>query len=449
VTIRPDRLQADLVSLVEDYCQRVCPAVLGQHRDDSVASPLGIWLLLALCVDAASGQDRTELEAVLGCSAEEAGHLIGSFLDSPPPALRSALALWVEEADITPAFSAWSRKLPRGVEQGGIPSQAEADRWADRHTSGLIKRFPIEIYRWTRLILTSALATNVSWVTPFSVAAAQDHWPTSSPWHDRVDQVLLDEHPNELTFLAATEQAGIVAVHVALARENVAVMSVSADPAVDRLLVFKAAYQLASLCRLDQLRTARYSLFDLPLGRGHSWEITEREVPVHRAGEHTERVVSTTLPAWRTEGRLDLMASPLFGASAAASALLKLIEPHPLGDEIKAVQSASASYSPEGFEAAAVSVLGIEFTGMGPSPSETGLEREASICIDHPYATIALSGSMSDFDRSRAGHSDAFCLPLFSAWVATPEEAAAERAISAGPLPGSCPKRAPPNGRRR
>ena len=391
MSVGRERDGVDLVDLVSTYCRRVGPAVLEQHAGDSVSSPLGIWLLLAACAAGATGQQRAEIEEAVGCSASEAAHLLARFLAAPPPALHTALALWVREADVTPALSEWSATLPPEVERGGIPSQADADRWAGRHTYGLINRFPTRITRLTRILLTSALATKVCWDTPFSVGSAREQLPGSSPWLARVGQVLVDQEPGPLTFLAVTEPAGVVAVHVAQAVEDLAVMSVAADPAVDRALVFEAAYDLASRCRRDEMVAVRCSLFDLPVGPGHSWSISERKVAAGRPDERRERVVSAVLPAWKTNSSLDLKASPRFGANAAVAALLALIGAHPAGDETEAVQSATASYTPEGFEAAAVTTVGVRALAL-VVPEVTGLERQARLLFDHPYAALALSG---------------------------------------------------------
>lgn len=273
----------------------------------------------------------------------------------------------------------------------------------------------------TRILLSSALATQVSWDTPFSLASASEQLPVSSPWRPQVSQVLVDQEPGPLTFLAVTEPAGVVAVHVAQAVEDLAVMSVSADPAVDRLQVFEAAYDLASRCRSDDMDAVRCSLFDLPLGPGHSWTIREREVAARSPDERQEQVVRAVLPAWKINSSLDLKASPLFGAGAAASALLGLIGPYPAGDETEAVQSATASYTPEGFEAAAVTTVGVRALAL-VVPQVTGLERRAQLIFDHPYAAIALSGGAHDFRDGAVVHPDSFCLPLFGAWISTPAE---------------------------
>jgi hypothetical protein len=410
-----------LASLIDGYCRRVCAAVLEQHEANSISSPLGIWLLLATCASAAKAEDRRGLEDALGCSSLQAADLLVRFLEDPPPALRSGLALWVRNADATPALVQWSATLPTQVERGDIPSQVAADAWADRHTLGLIKRFPSQLTHLTRLVLSSVLATKVSWQESFEVVSAQDHLRPSSPWRDQVAHVLLDRQHHRLPMmLATTEAAGVVAVHFALANEDLAVISVAADPEIDRRVAFEAAYEIARLCRVDGLTSAGCSLFDLPVGSGHSWEITEREVLTRKVGERSEQIEGAVLAAWHAESALKLEASEAFGIRPALSALFGLIGPDPRGDEVEAAQVAVASYTPTGFEAAAISAALL--SARGAPPKERGLLRAARLCFDHPYAAVALAGGRSDFTRARAGHTESFCLPLFSAWVSTPHD---------------------------
>jgi len=283
---------------------------------------------------------------------------------------------------------------------------------------GLINQFPIEITELTRLILASALATKVSWQERLEVVPAAEHLRDSSPWVDRVQHVLLDRWPTVPLMLARTEAAGVVAVHFAVATEDLAVVSVAADPTLDRAVAFEAAYEIARRCRDDDLAGARCSLFDLPLGEGHSWEITEHEVLSYAAGGRDEQIEGAVLAAWSVRGDLDLKAGG-FGIESALDALLGLIGPSPRGDESDAVQSAIASYTPTGFEAAAIAAFA---RAAGAPPTEWGLQRRARLIFDHPYAAIALAGTTSDFTRARAGHTEMFCLPLFSVWVAEPGE---------------------------
>jgi hypothetical protein len=372
---------------------------------------------LAAAASAASGEQLTALEDALGCSSSEASVLLALFLEAPPPALHSALALWVRSDDFSSKLVAWSSMLPSQVSRGSIPTQPEADTWADRNTLGLIKRFPLKIDELTRLILTSALATKVSWETPFEAVPASEFLPTSSPWFGLVERVLLDT-VGERNMVANTAAAGTVAVHFAQAVEELVVVSVSADPSVDRSRVFDAAYDIARLCRDDKLESARCKLFGLPLGRGHSWDITEEEVLAFEPGNH-EAVVSSVLPAWSITSRLDLNVSDRFGVDPAIDALLDLIGRSPGGDLTQAVQSAVASYTPVGFDAAAISTFWL----AAGRPSQRALRRSAALCFDHPFAAVAISASNRDFGRTYSGHTESFGLPLFSAWIANPNEA--------------------------
>jgi hypothetical protein len=267
------------------------------------------------------------------------------------------------------------------------------------------------------------LATKVTWLQAFEIEPSASNLRASSPWSGRVRNVLLDYHPVIPSMLARTEAAGVVAVHFAVANDGLAVLSVAADPDLERDVVLNAAYEIARRCRDDTLDEARCSLFDLPRGEGHSWEISELEVRTEQAGERSEDIESAALVSWSVEGELDLQRSDLFGVEPALGALLALIGPSPAGDVQDAVQSAVASYTPTGFEAAAISSIAITAAGIRRTAPEKGLHRSARLFFDHPYAAVALAGSQSDFTRARAGHTEMFGLPLFTAWVAHPAEA--------------------------
>ena len=130
---------------------------------------------------------------------------------------------------------------------------------------------------------------------------------------------------------------------------------------------------------------------------------------------------------WSVQSELDLQRSKQFGVAPALGALLKLIGPNQTGDEYRAVQSAIASYTSKGFEAAAITALGVRAAAAFRRAEEKGLRRTARLFFDHPYAAIALAGRTSDFTRHRAGHTELFGLPLFSVWVNEPREPEAAR----------------------
>jgi len=333
------------------------------------------------------------------------------------------MAVWVSIADSTQAVGEWARGLPPEVETGFMPTQDEADAWAKRTTDGLIDAFPMNIDESTRTVLTSALATKVSWSIPLDLVPAAEHLGESSPWHGQVERLLWDDRPELLARLVHTSAAGVVAVHYAAAIEGVTVISVSAAPSLPRAAVLEAAHEVVALFPGEPSALACL-LFDLPVGPGHSWDISEQAIPTWTAGERIERIVGVSLPAWRAGSELDLKRSDLFGSAAALNTMRQLIGPRP-DDRTAAGQTAVASFTRFGFEAAAITFFGVACAGFAPPP-ETGLERTATLRFDHPYAAVAVAGRPANLagDEQSEQSANSFAgLPLFTAWIAAPAEA--------------------------
>ena len=362
----------------------------------------------------------------MGCSAEEASQLLAVFMAEVPAALKAAIAVWVRLADATDDVADWVRGLPPDVESGVMPSQQEADAWTERNTMGLIRSFPITIGAFTRIVLASALATKVSWPVPFDVVPATEHLAPSSPWQRKVQRLLWDRHGG-WCMIVDTRAAGLVAVHQAVADGDLTVVSVSADPGIPRGAVFEAAHEVVRCaCGGSPLQTC--SLFELPLGTGHSWQIDEHQVRSDSGGDRVGRIVGASMPAWHVESELDLKASELFGVAPALGVLRELIGPLP-GDDTDAVQTAVASFTRYGFKAAAITALGVRVSASAPP------QRTAILRFDHPYAAVAIAGkptSSGPAGRDRPPDASRFGgLPLFSAWIDEPREA------ELGPPPGS------------
>ncbi len=391
---------SEVAALVARYARRIHGVIGTEHH---VASPLGAWLLLALCGSATRSDERRPLESVLGCDVDEAASVAAGLLEVPHPVVGAAAAVWNMEGAGDPGRLAG---LPASVERGSIPNQDEADAWAQEHTFGLIERFPITITIDTYLLLASALATKVSWDRPFDLAPGSALGP-ASPWGEQVEQVLASPpsgtHP---AFIVGTAEAGDVAVHVGRARDGLMVVSVIAASDVPSVDVLSAGHRLATDVVLGR-PVAKRSLFQLPLGDAPLWSVREEMSP-QGAGEQC----MAYLPAWEARSQHDL-GSPLFGFAAAAAALGN-------GGPWQATQAALARYTRVGFEAAAVTSLAFVMSARLP-----GLRRTAELRFGHPYAAIAVAASNRDADTDSGGEwSDRWTgVPVFSAWVAEPSEA--------------------------
>jgi hypothetical protein len=391
----------DVAASVAGYARRLHAVAGPRHH---VASPLGAWLLLSLCAPASQGKTRQSLNEILGCKSADAADIAAGLLAAPHPVVPAAAAVWHQNA-ASGTLASWLHGLPPQVETGPLTTQAALDDWARRHTSGLIDRFPINdpsVY----LLIATALATRVSWLRPFDVAPAGALGP-SSPWAAQLGEVLrTPEGPGHQQFVATTRTAGDVAVHTALAKGGLQVTSVAAAPDVAASDVLAAAYELALALATGPV--ARRSLFDLPLGDGPLWAISERTAMIKSGAPRDERCTAV-LPAWTAHTQLDLV-DPSLGFAAAAHALAP-------GDPWQAKQAAMARYSRTGFEAAAVTAFGATLARLVPS---TGLVRTAELRFGHPYAVVAVTIDPATRGNPGSWHG----LPVFSAWVADPEDAA-------------------------
>jgi hypothetical protein len=380
---------AETYTPIARYAGRLHAVAGGTHH---VASPLGAWLLLALC--GAAGGASTGIDDALGVDRDDALAFAADLLGTPHDAVLSAAAVWTRaRAD------ALLRRLPAAVETGDLPGQDRLDAWAREHTLGLIESFPLPVPPNAVVVLATALATKVSWHTPFDIVPGST---LGGAFAGRVGTALrTPDGQGHRQFVASTRGAGDVIVHTARARESLTVTSVAAAPDVPPAEVLAAAYEVAGG------DVAKRSLFDLPLGEGPLWTVRERHAPVTAASGREERC-SAVLPAWEARSELDL-GHPDLGFPAGARAIAELLG---LSEyDYEARQSAVARYTRVGFEAAAVSAM---FTTTGFTMPRDGVVRTAELRFAHPYAVVAVASGGGPWNG----------VPVFSAWVANPSGSA-------------------------
>jgi hypothetical protein len=396
------------------YAERIHAAAGSDHH---VVSALGAWLLVALCAPLAETADRAELAEVLGADPMEAAQFAAGLLSEPHPLVAAGAAMWMAPAVTTPAMEQWRDGLPRAVTTGDIPTQQILDAWAKARTQGLIDRFPIEVTPDLVCLLATALATKVSWEVPFEVTDAAALAP--SPWATRLDRVLRSplQDPRHRQYIAETDRAGAVGVHLASARGGLLVGSVVAiDQGVPTADVLAAAASIVSTEARSPHGVARRSLFDLRLGDGAVWTIIEEEVQT-KAPDGREEVVISVLPAWSAESTVDLDHEDL-GFPSAARAIKKAMGLTNLTYEAK--QAAQARYSAIGFEAAAVSGLAVATSAPQLRP---GYRRTATLRFGHPYAVVAVATNDRRVHPRDGLSSPWHGLQVFSAWISEPAEA--------------------------
>jgi hypothetical protein len=397
--------------LVAAYALRLHAAAGDRHH---VVSPLGAWLLVALTAPLASGSDREKLECVLGCDAETARRAVDELLENPHPALALAFATW-HRGDIGAGLGAWRRALPPCATVGPMPTQAEANAWAREQTRGQIESMPVEINDDSRLLLATAVATEVQWESAFDLVPATE---LGGPWATRVSRVMRRYSEGSVHVVAHTEAAGFVGVSRERGRGGLDVVSVIAAPDVQAARVLAAAYEVAA-CFAGLPSTATLvNAFDLPL-TGHAWAVRERVLETLSGPERIERS-EVTIPAWTAETKLrDLTGAPGTGLAEIVRAILGQLPPDPRGDRADATQVARARFDTNGFSAAALTVLHIFAGARRPLAPRRTIERTVEVRFDRPFA-VAAATNTDGF--SRRGGVLWRGLPAFGAWVIEPIE---------------------------
>src|SRR5262249_3981594 len=147
-----------------------------------------------------------------------------------------------------------------------------------------------------------------------------------------------------------------------------------------------AAHEIArSMCgRL--VSSSALSLFDLPLGAGHAWNIRE-ETEVRGQGGNEQ--FTAVLPAWTACSKHSLVTTgDALGFGAVGDAVAAACHPD-FPYFVSALQEALASYGARGFEAAALTRVMVSATAASRSAPRT--IRVADIRFNHPYAVVAMT----------------------------------------------------------
>ncbi|RAO63572.1 hypothetical protein PSN01_00413 [Micromonospora saelicesensis] len=187
------------------------------------------------------------------------------------------------------------------------------------------------------------------------------------------------------------------------------VLSVAAAPQVPPAEVLAAAYDLSAGAADGAQPAGSRSLFALPLGETPLWTLSEERVRT-RARDGREERHTAVLPCWSARSEHDLTAPALGFPAVAATLATAMTLPV---ERFEARQTAVARFDRYGFEAAAVTAM----FGLTSLPPE-GVARTAELRFGHPYAVVAVATDTRAGGTAGPWHG----VPVFSAWVAEPEE---------------------------
>jgi serine protease inhibitor len=392
-------MDADVVRAVNELTARWARSL---PAGNTVVSGLGLWPLLAILATAADEPGRAELAAAAGVDAlagsEQALALVQAIEGSAD--LQAALGVWVhEQLKLAESFdSVMPAPLVGKLTGTASVDKPKLDAWAAEHTNNLIREMPIEVTPDLMLVLASALSLKSTWLTPFKELVRRFHdgpWAGGS-WHwlERVDgdldAVRRCEHPGA-AWLTVITVPGDADVDVLLG---------VGQPQVSQSDVLAALVELAAQ-PADGVPGSQL------IDQGQPGAEVAPGVKVGQTTSPTPDL-KLSLPSFNVEAEHDLLASAeLFGLSAVTRdpgprGHFSAISPAPLAVG-QAKQKVLARFFATGFEAAAVTAVGLMRTSM-----PTQQARRLEVTLDRPFGFVAV------LRESR--------LPIVAGWIETPTE---------------------------
>lgn len=340
----------------------------------------GVWPLLALLADGATGAARQELADAIGVPADSAvdkarGLLaaIGAMCD-----VRSALGLWTSEA--LPLEPAWLAALPDRVHEqltgDAAADKARLDAWAAKCTDGRIASMPVTVDEETLLVLAGALTVRTDWIRPFVPSATEAE---SGPWRGR-DLAALWRVTALLNRVGVAQSPiGPITVLRVLGTQGVDVHLFLGPPQAAPSQLLTAAVRT-----VDNPRTVLPG-DQLPYGAPGPGLTVERVPSLDGEPRLLVQTVAFTLNAHH-----DLLQNPdLFGLRTATDQsrghFLRISsEPLAVGG---AAQAMTATFGARGFRSASVSALGMAGGGL---PRYRYRVREITARFDRPFGFLAV-----------------------------------------------------------
>ncbi|MEI8409329.1 MULTISPECIES: serpin family protein [unclassified Kribbella] len=384
-------MDADVVRAVNDLTARWARSL---PAGNTVVSGLGLWPLLAILATAADEPGRAELAEAAGIEAAEGSGQALALIEAIEGSkdLQAALGVWVhEQLKLAESFDSMMPAPLVGKLTGNASvDKPKLDAWAAEHTNNLIREMPLEITPDLMLVLASALSLRLTWVSPFKELVRRFHegpWSGGS-WHwlERVD--------GELDAVRRYD--------------DLTVITVAGDADVDVLLGVgqpqaSQADVLAALLEVQGDGVPGSRLID-------QGEPGSEVAPGVKIGQTTSPRpdLKVSLPSFNVEVEHDLLESrELFGLNAVttdpgAQGHFSAISPVPLAVG-QAKQKVLARFFATGFEAAAVTAVGLMRTSM-----PTHQARRLEVTLDRPFGFVAV------LRESR--------LPIVAGWIAKPTE---------------------------
>lgn len=263
----------------------------------------------------------------------------------------------------------WSSQFPAGT-VGKLTGQAALDQWAADGTNGLIERFPLALVDDTLLVIASAVAAKTQRRDPFEWSARG----CDDPFAGGIEPKWLDRHTDDPSVAAVLDDS--VTRVVVEGDGDIDVHLLLGDQTPGNVL----ETGLRGLSGEGRVQPAAEAVGHAP---GLTVEVIESSEPDDR--------LKLELPAFSISSHHDLLShKELFGLHTVTdpeTSHLPRLSPVPLF-VAGGAQDVLARFSPDGFEAAAVSAFNMTLTGA--LPPERHRIKFVSVAFDRPFGFLAV-----------------------------------------------------------
>lgn len=359
-----------------------------------VLSGAGAWPLIALLAGSADQPADGELAEASGIEPASGIAAAGEVMSllAATDGVDAALGLWAQErARVRPQWRESVGADTVGTLTGNPETdQAVLDDWARLRTGGLIDHFPIELHPEILLVLATAIAMRTTWVREFEPGA---HGPRSGPWSGRQLASLNRTTADVDDVRTATTPAGELTLTTVAGRNQLDVHLVLGPDGAMPSAVLPAAVDVATGA---VPATTGSALLASATVSGPGMRIVSATKP---------SVQLTTVPFEVTSDHDLLAEADVFGLRTVSRRdrgyFSQVAETELYVSDAR--QSAIARFTATGFEAAAVTALGMRATSM-PVLSAKAL----AVTYDRPFGFVAT--------HRESG------LVLFAGWVSSAAE---------------------------
>lgn len=338
-----------------------------------VLSAAGAWPLIAILAGSADERAAAKLGEAAGVDPESgiaaASEVIGLLAQTE--GVDAALGLWAQErARVYPQWrDSVGADTVAALTGDVVADQAALDAWADQNTGGLIKKFPIELHPDVLLVLATAIAMRTTWARAFEPG---QRVPSTGAWAGRRVESLSRSTRDLDDVRVATTSAGDLTVTAVAGTNGLDVHLVLGPDGAAPGAVLPAAVDVVTGTVAS---TAGSTLLETAGGLGPGMRISAATKPSVRL---------TTVPFEVTSQHDLLEADGVFALSSVAdgACFSRVAETDLYVSD--AQQSAIARFTATGFEAAAVTAIGMRMTSL-PTFSAKALD----VTYDRPFGFVA------------------------------------------------------------